>query len=332
MTDWNDLFVRTSLSEQSPVGRVGGFSSPDIIPVGIKPVDPTRFTDKTSYDTFASNEPFQQGQPNYVYVRAKNSAATTPAVGNAYLVLTNPAVVIWPGGDGWTQIQTNNKKDASPLMPSPTNGGVVAVTTDPFVYVPTDTGHRCLVTWLSTKSHPVSGPPPRITSASELVQFLKDNPNYAHHNIDIAASTTGAVTTSKPFSAGTTPFYWRCGLQVTGCKGFTVSFSSATPLPDGKFLSLAPTTVAQDETVAYLLPGVELPANWDTYINYTYETHGLQPEAFDVQFVAYADVPPGHPFYEFATPYDQLFESSDAVATDTRGIALGSIGLMKGKI
>ncbi|MGH8051654.1 MAG: hypothetical protein ACREPB_13430 [Arenimonas sp.] len=330
MSDWNDLFVRTDISERSPVGRVGGLSSPDIIPAGITPTNPSKYTTPESYTGFASNEPFQQGQINYVYVRAKNSAASTDAVGVASLVLTNPAVVIWPGGDGWTQIQTNNKKNTSALQPSPTAGGAIAVTTDPFVYMPTDTGHRCIVTWLSTKSHPVPNPPPRITSTSELVKFLQENPNYAHHNIDIVPSTTGAVSTSKPFSAGTVPFAWRFGLQVTNCKGFTVYFSSGTPLPNGQYLSLAPTTVSQDSTVAYMLPSTDLPANWDTYFNYTYETNNLQPANFDVQFVAYADVGSDSEFWEIAKPYDQFFEDKSLAPIDRRGIALGSIGLMKG--
>lgn len=332
MSDWNDLFVRTDLSERTPDNRVGGLSSPDIIPVGITPKDPSQYTTESSYETFASNEPFQSGQANYIYVRAKNSAASTPAVGQAYLVLTNPAVVLWPGGDGWTQIQTNNHKDASPLQPSPTDGGAISVTTDPFVYVPPDTGHRCLVTWLSTKSHPVKDPPPRITDINALIKFLQEHPNYAHHNIDIAANTTGAVTCSKPFSSGTAPTQWRCGLQVTNCKGFTVSFSSTLLLPDGSTFGLLPTDVSQNSTIAYLTGRTEIPANWDTYMNYTYETHGLQPDNFEVTFVSYVDVGPEHELWDVAKPYEHFGVPAEHAPKDSRGIVVGSVGLMKGSV
>lgn len=331
MSDWNDLFVRTSLEETTPDNRAGGLSSPDVIPVGIVPTDPAKFTSEESYRTFASNEPFQQGQPNYIYVRAKNSAANTPAVGEAYLAMANPAVVIWPGGDGWTRIKTNNQKDASPLQPSPTGGGAIAITTDAFVCVPTETGHRCLVTWLSTKSHPTKGPPPRIDNMNDLVKFLKDNPNYAHHNIDIAASTTGAVTNKKPFSSGTAPALWRLGLQATGCKGFNVSFSSSDKVPGGDFIALGSTTVAQNETIAYLTGAIEIPANWNTYMNYTYETNNLQPEDFEVTFVSYVDVGQDHEFWDFAKPYEHFGVPAELAPQGRRGIALGSIGLMKGK-
>ncbi|MDQ3205442.1 MAG: hypothetical protein M3Q40_02800 [Pseudomonadota bacterium] len=330
MSDWNDLFVRTSLSETSPEGRVGGLSSPDIIPYGIIPVDPSTFTSDDSYKNFVSTVPFQQGQPNYIYVRAKNSSPTTAAKGQAFLVLTNPAVVLWPGGDGWTQILTNNGLAYSSLDPSPTGSGAIAVTTDPFVYKPLDSGHRCLVTWLSTQAHPVPAPPPRITDMNALVKFLIDHPNYAHHNIDIAPDTTGAVTTTKPFNSGTQPFSWRVGLQVTNCKGFDVSFSSSEPLEGGGYITMKPVTVQQDDTIAYLLGPFNLPASWDTQINYTYQTHGLSKDNFSVTLVAYFDVDPTHELWHHAKPYTELGIPAQHAPKDRRGITVGSVAMMKG--
>lgn len=333
-SNWNDLFVRTSLSETGPTGRVGGLSSPDIIPYGIAPTNPASFTSEDSYKNYVSSQGFQQGQPNYIYVRAKNSSPNTPASGYAFLALTDPAVVLWPGGDKWTRIQTNDHKEYSTLQPSPTAGNAVAVTTDPFVYAPPDSGHRCLVTWLSTQSHPVPGPPPEIRDMGTLVQFLKDNPNYAHHNIDIAPSTTGAHTSSKPFSSGTKPFAWICGLQVKNCKGFKVSFSSSTPLPDGTYIVFQPTEVMQDDTVRYMLGPYNLPAGWETYINFTYETNGLDPADFAVTFIAeYAVQEDTHKdLWDYAQPLEGMVDADEKTLAEVRSITVGSIAIMKGSV
>jgi hypothetical protein len=328
MSDWNDLFVRTSLGERSPDGRVG-LSSPDIVRAGVSPMDPFELTREDNYQTYPRSKPFpQRAFPNYLYVRAKNSAANTPAEGRAYLVVTNPALVLWPGSEGWTQVRTINQAEAGTLQPRPINGGSIAVTTDPFVYVPADTGHRCLVTWLSTRSHPLSQLP-QIERMDQLVRFMKDTRNYAYHSIDIA-STDGAVTQSIPFSSGTMSFSLRCGLQVTRCKGFTVSFSSGTPLPGGGYIGLAATDVLQDETVVYLSAAAELPANWDTHFNYTYRTNDLRPVDFEVTLVAYFDVGPEHPFWDFAKPYEHFGVPAGQAPKDRRGIVVGSIGVKAG--
>lgn len=336
-SDWNDLFVRTDLSESSPINRVGALSSPDIIPWGTQPVTPSTFITENSYKTYVSTTGFVSGQPNYIYVRARNSSSTTTAVGEASLVLTNPAVVLWPGGDGWTFIKTNQGRSASTLLIGgnsaiPPNG--IAVTEDPFVYVPSDSGHRCLVTWLSTKSHPVTQPPPRITDAQALVTFLKNNPNYAHHNLDIAPNTTGARTFTAPFSSGTESGTWAFGLRFKNCKGFTLSFSSSAPLPDGSYLKMDSFTVQNDKELTILNEPVKVTPNWNVNINCTVETNNLQPDGWSVEFVAQVIVNGYNDpeLMEFATPlYADFGLDMDAVrALGLRHVPVGSLGLING--
>jgi hypothetical protein len=334
VSNWNDLYVRTDLRETGPDVRYGTFGSPDIIPAGIWPVDPGQYITDDNYRTYASNLSFESGKSNYIYVRAKNSAPTTPAKGQAFLVLTNPAVVLWPGGDGWTQIKTQNQKYASDLLPSPVNPGALAVTQDPFVYTPTDSGHRCLVTWLSTQSHPQPNPPPRIDNAGALVTWLVDHPNYAHHNIDVIANTTGAVTQTKAFSSGTQLASWRFGLEVTNGMGFTVSCSSGikVPPPIDQFIELKPFSIQQNTTVAALTGRFDLPPNWDTFFNYTYEQNGVQPADFAVNFVAYATFLPGHPLHAYGRPFHELGVPRHLAPVDETAFSLGSIGVMKGSV
>src|SRR2546423_778431 len=141
---WNDLFVRTDVTETSPdQGRKGSFGSPDVIPVGTTPVSAEQFTTDVSYGQYYNNS-FYQNTPNYIYVRAKNSSMSLPKSGKANLVLTNPAIVLWPGGDGWTRVTTSSGSNSSDLK----SGGStnvparkIGVTTDPFMYVPEDFRH-----------------------------------------------------------------------------------------------------------------------------------------------------------------------------------------------
>src|SRR6516164_3621091 len=113
--EWNDLFVRTDLSETSPEVRKGGFGSPDIIPAGTEiKIPPSTYTTDTSYGLYYNNS-FVQKSTNYIFVRAKNSSQTLSKSGNAQLVLTNPAIILWPGGDGWTRIRTSKGRNESPL-------------------------------------------------------------------------------------------------------------------------------------------------------------------------------------------------------------------------
>jgi hypothetical protein len=330
---WQDLFVRTDVSETSPDDRKGGLGSPDVIPVGIVPsTNPIDFTKSTSYGTYY-NLPIQAGQPNYIYVRAKNASKSGDNSGQAFLVMSDPAVVLWPGGDKWTRIKTNNGNYYSQLKTSISGGDAIGpeaigVTIDPFTLVPDSSGHRCLVTWLSTKQHKQPDPPPRITDAGTLAQYLRDHPNYAHHNIDIAPNTTGAVTKQQPFSSGTIQEQWTFGIQVENCKGFTVSFSSGTPLPDGTFVKFAPTTVQQNERLTLTVDNIDIPAGWETTFNYTYQQNGLLPPSFSVTFIAYHQPLLGSPLYELADTADELHIAPGYVADDFRGIEVGSIGVM----
>ena len=340
VTDWNDLFVRTDVSETSPVVRVGGLGSPDIIPAGTSPTNPDQYLTEASYRTYY-NLPLQGGQPNYIYVRARNSSSTAPKKGQAFLVMSNPAIVLWPGGDQWTRIKSGKGNYYSPLEPSPTSPNGICVTkSDPFTFVPAESGHRCLVTWLSTQDHPHPDPPPRITTVPELAKFLVDNPNYAHHNIDIVPNSAGSVTQQQPFSSGTIDAEWTFGIRTVNCAGFDVYFTEPTPLPGNTFITLARTTIPQtplNKPFTVTVDNINVPANWDTTFFYTYDQRGLQPANFSVTFVAFYSVAPGHALYEVATPYELFGVPTDRIkkhnsGADFRGIQVGSIGVMHGTV
>lgn len=327
--DWNDLFLRTDTRETGTSPRFGGVGSPDIIPAGTSPVDPSQYTTGESYKAYY-NTNFIQNQANYVYVRAKNSSTSpTPKKGEVHVGLTDPAIVLWPGGDKWTYLKNSSGKEASLI--EGVAGGKIGVTTNAFQYVPTATGHRCLVSWISTPDHPIVGPPPLIRTMEELATFLIDHPNYAHHNIDIAPDTTGAVTTIKPYTQGNQGAKVVFGMRCYNVKGFEVGFSCGKPLKDGSRIELKPTTVAQDDVITYTIDR-NVEADFAADIAITYVTHGLKPAEYSVTFVAYYDTPPGHPLYRFATPYQQMGVPASLKGPDARGIQVGSIGKMKGSV
>jgi hypothetical protein len=324
--EWNDLFLRTDLSETSPAKRVGGLGSPDIIPAGTSPSDPYIYTTPESYARYY-NQPLMQNVPNYIYVRAKNSSSSSPKFGEVGLTMSNPSIVLWPGGDGWTVIKTAEGRDRSPI--TSTAPGKVGVTTDPFVFVPSEFGHRCLASWVSTPDHPIIGLPPKITSMDALAKFLIAHPNYAHHNIDIVQDTTGKVTRVDPYTQGDKGCTVVFGIQTVGCKGFKVSFTCGKQLPDGKFINLNEYTVTTDDSITITIDR-DVPAGFQADIAYTYDQMNLKPEKFSVTFVAYFDVPPTHELYEFALPYEHLGVANAANYGANRGIQVGSIGVMKG--
>jgi hypothetical protein len=333
MTDaWNDLFVRTDVRETSPDVRYGGLASPDIIPVGTKLPDPSTFKTADSYKLYYQ-ESFYQDQPNYIFVRAKNSSTNEPATGTVRLVMCNPAVVLWPGGDNWTVLNTATGSDHCDL--TDVAGGAIGVTGDggpetaPFVIVPKESGHRCLVTWLSTLKHKVPNKPPRIDNIDALVKWLIDNPNYAHHNIDIVADTTGIQTRVNPFTAGNAPAKWVFALTVKKCKGFTVAFSCAKRLESGLYIQLENQTVGTDDPFAYTIDrDVEAGFTADIYCTYNQNNLPL-PDGFEFSFKASASYAPGHPLHKYGQRYHTWEPGVGMVLSPNTKIDVGSIGVVK---
>lgn len=330
---WNDLFVRTDLSETSPEGRKGGLGSPDIIPAGTKPVSPGQYTTDTSYGQYYNNSLYQN-LPNYIYVRAKNSSQTLSKSGKARLVLTDPAIILWPGGDGWTRIKNSKGSYESPLTSagSPDIGpNKIGVTEDPFLYTPSDFGHRCLVTWLDTTDHPDPGPPPKITKMDDLVRFLKEHENYAHHNIDIVADTSGRHTKSKSYTQGPESKTIRFTLTTVNCKGFVIGYNCATPIAPDKYIIFEDTEVNTNDKTGYH-KDFEIPANFQADIVYFFDQKNLRPETFSVTLGAHVVSQPGDAIYELCFPPEHFGFTKASPNDESRFYPVGSVTAMRGTV
>jgi hypothetical protein len=323
---WQDMYVRTALGETSPNDRQGGLGSPDVIANGIQMIQDPKQVLTATYDQYY-NLPLEAGKANYIYVRAKN-ASPIAVKREAYVVMSNPAIVLWPGGAGWTRLKTSNAQTYSSPFGT-VQPGSIGVAEDPFMFSPGagDVGHRCLVTYLSTAEDPHPEPPPRLTTVPEVAKYIIEHPNYAHHNIDITPNTTGALTQSQPFSSGTERATWAFGIQAINAQGFTVSFSSATKFGD-RYVVLEPTTIKQNDKHTITIDDVDVPPNIDTFFNYTYEQNNLQPNEWAITFVAFYQPPAGSELWHRAHTAEQLGVQNKSA--DWRGIQVGTIGLMKG--
>lgn len=329
---WNDLFVRTDLSETSPEDRKGGLGSPDVIPAGKAPVDPAQYTTDTSYGQYYNNSLYQN-VPNYIYVRAKNASQTLPKSGKANLVLTNPAIILWPGGDGWTRITNGQGSYESQLKlagSSDIGPNKIGVTVDSFVYIPPDSGHRCLVTWLDTTDHPHPEPPPKITTVSDLVKFLIANPNYAHHNIDIVPDSTKKVTKEKAYTQQDEAATVRFTLYTVNCKGFVIGYNCPTPIAPGKYINLDGVTVTDNEFNVF--KDFDIPKNFQANIFYFYDPKDLTPPNFSVTFAAHVKTQPGHPIYELCLPHHHFGFPKENENDASRFYPIGSVTAMRGTV
>ncbi|MGR3938294.1 hypothetical protein [Streptomyces sp. BRA346] len=321
-TDWNDLYVRTSLDETGPAQRAGALGSPDIIPVGTSPKPWQDYATEDSYKRYYQ-EAFLEHKPNYVYVRARNSSKMESATGRARLVMCDPAVVLWPGGSDWTPINTSTGSDHCVL--EEIEPGTIGVTQDPFEVVPETSGHRCLVTWLSTAKHSCPDNPGRITEVDKLVAFLKDHPNYAHHNIDVVPDTTGVHTFSRPFTSGDQPAKWVFTLKVTQCKGYEVSFSCGTRLATGQYIRLDPVTVTTNDEIGLTIDR-DVEAGFDSTISYTFDQKNLPLRpGFKVEFKAARALPKSHPLHAYGYRYHTWDREKGLTLSDHTAFDVGSL-------
>jgi hypothetical protein len=327
--DWNDLFVRTDKDERSPAQRRGSLSSPDIIPVGKVPVDPRIFLTEESYGQLYT-QPIYEGATNYIYVRARNSSKTQAKKGKANLAMTNPAVVLWPGADGWTILKAAGSTE-SKLMKNGSDeieAGDICITDVPFELVPEEFGHRCLVAWLDTQAHPVKQPPPKITSMDALVKFLVENPNYAHHNIDIVPASTKRAVLHKPYTQGNIGRSMRFELSAVNCKGFTIGYECPTPIAPGKYIVQEATVVSQSPFSVVL--DFEMPANWQGVVNYYWDTKALTPPGDDsVSFTAYVAPKPGDPIYDLCLSPEHFGFTRASADDPTRYYPVGSVSAVR---
>lgn len=322
--DWNDLFLRSDLRETGPEVRYGGLPSPDIISCGQTPVNPDQFATEESYQQ-CYDAPLRQNLYNYFYIRAKNSSQSSMKNGMAYLVLSNPAIIPWPGNYGWTEIKTCTGQSGSKIMD--VAPGQIGVTREPFLYIPRDSGPRSVISWLSTPEHPLFSMPPRIDTIDQLVRFLIEHPSYSQHNINIMEDSEGWITTIRPYCQGAKESDIVFGIATQNCFQFKAQLSCDVPVKDGKYIQIPEFTVPTNDRYTYPLC-VTVPADFEANIALSFTSTRAFPDPFSISLVTYFKMLPGNPMYESGMTASQLnFDPQVIKDDDARYYPFGSFSV-----
>ncbi|MET3824624.1 MULTISPECIES: hypothetical protein [Sphingomonas] len=275
MAQYTGVLVRQNLQDQGAMPRTGGWTaSPDVFSVGTQPTTNPQATygSTTSYATDPT-QPVVQNAPNYIYLRGKNlgTAATT---GEAQLFYAPQSLFLYPVQWMNNQITTSTGANVSTIASMAPNA--IGVTTDAFRWTPPTTSeHYCLVGFISTADFPFSSqqPPAAVSSMDQLAAWIGSTGGAGWHNVQWATNSA-TFTNTTPYPASSTAATVQLALTCTGLPvGSQVSFSSATPLPDGTYLNLPLTTVPTTGQIGFFIVA-NVPANWSTTISYSYYANG----------------------------------------------------------
>ncbi len=320
MAQYASVLLRQNLSDLGLMPRTGGWTtSPDLIAAGTTPIaNPQTVLSSTASMASDPTQPVVQNAPNYIYLRGTNLGATaTTAEARAFYAPAS--LFLYPVQWLNNAMQTSKGQAVSQIASIAPNG--VGVTTDPFSWVPPTTSeHYCLVGFISTPAVPFASqqPPNAVSSMDDLAAWIGKTGGTGWHNVQWATSSATFSNTTV-YGASTTPANVQLTLTCTGLPvGSQVSFSCATPLPNGQVINMPPTTVSTSDTIGFFLP-VAIPAGWTSTITYTYYANGGTPlQTFALAMSASiikqsnSDV-----FAEYARPAHEVFPNHSQVDAET---------------
>jgi len=198
MSLYDDLFARANIGDEPFIPKKGSLThSPDIQPVGIKPIDdPHDYfigKDGTQYDVDKGTD-ITATLRNYIYVRGASPLSTE---GFVELYFISSSLLLHPSD--WTKNQLKDEKGNTRIpFTAPSNQRMVLST--PFVWDnPVADQHYCLVSRIITKRHP--NPIPTSFAGSDgFYKWLKESPGIGWRNITF-------VNPSLPTNTSTTDLH-----------------------------------------------------------------------------------------------------------------------------
>lgn len=283
MAMYNGILVRQNLSDTGTIPRTGGWTAcPDIIQAGTTPVaDPVGAFATADAWTKEITKAVVKNATNYVYIRGKNLGAEAQD-GVARLFAARQSLFLYPSQ--WLQnpIKTQNDSETTPIASLAPNA--IGVTTDPFIWIPTDTSeHHCLVGFVSTASNPFESqqPPEAVTSLNDLAAWIAKTGGTGWHNVQFTDANAPTFTNKTHYPASSTPARVRFSISCTSCPiGSQVSFSCGSPLPfpDGKttYIQLPIVTVTTTSQIGFFVE-YDVPAGWESDMYYSYYANGMPP-------------------------------------------------------
>ena len=267
MATYDDLYLRNTTQDQGTIPRQGALcSSPDIIPWGLDlQKDPKYFIDHFGEDV---GKPLIANGGNYLYVRSKN-LGTAASTGRVYLYWAQSSLLLYPSQWKNQKMLTSSGQDYVELKD--VGAGQIGVTADAFRWTPAMPGgnfHYCLIGRVSTAKH--DNPIDQTEIIQNFAGWVAKNGGIGWRNISVVNAGSPTLTIESNYDQGSEPGLISFTAKCTGCplEKSWVQFSSATPLPDGKYVFIEKSKITQDGQIF----GVErqVPANWKTtfVINY----------------------------------------------------------------
>lgn len=267
MATYNDLFIRSNLSDTGTIPRQGiQYRSPDIIPYGVAPVaDPTKtFTDNYNQSVAKA---VQINRQNFLYVRAKNLSSGARD-GKVSLYYSPSNILLYPAQWRNNILSTSDGLTETPVSASAAKE--IAVTNNPLTWTPQQPpsgSHYCLVGVVATKENP--NPIPNITAIDNMAAWIAQNGGISQLNVQTTTADTPAFTTETPYDQGEKPYKVKFLIECQNVPvGSWVSFSSGTPTSDGP-IYLAKTEVTSSPSFEAGVT-VDVPANFQTKFSYSW--------------------------------------------------------------
>jgi len=278
MPQYDDILIRKNLDDQGIVPASGGYtSSPDIIPVGMMPInDPQGFAERTW--TQDPGVDLTANAQNYIYMRGKNLAPGAED-GKMALYYTKASLLLYPSLWLKNQLKTSSGNTQAPVKAN--NSGDIVVTHEPFSWIPQliENDHYCMVGMVGTNTHPM--PNPTSETMQDLAKFLLNNPNVGWRNVRIVDNGVDFATSvdyEQGDVGGVMYVFIECAASPDGAE---ISFASGTPLPDSTYVKMdwTPIKGCDPAVKKHFILGAtfNIPAGWQSSITYNYKSHGKNP-------------------------------------------------------
>jgi hypothetical protein len=197
---YSGIYCRPNIDNGGTIPASGTLCTcPDIWISGTQPLAnfQTALATDSSYAT-ASGDGIQQGQPNYIYVRARNGASQ-PLSTQVQLFALPCGVIQWPAKWGQYSIPTDIEYQPPnpPVYISNINNLAAAATgvaQNAFIWSdpetpPPGSDHYCLITWMNNASNPF----PNTFGQLDISNLILNDLGYGWRNVSLQSGSSPTV-------------------------------------------------------------------------------------------------------------------------------------------
>lgn len=327
---YNDVFMRDNLSDIGKAGPQGGAwtHSPDIVPSGTDLIqDPVGYLTENWLKDVGKETVYKQ--QNYFYMRAKNlyNGAREATFEMFYCP---QSLFLYP--ELWVNNQLVTSDGKKQVISGTENYAGIIVPDEPFVYIPEDDTHHCLIGRVSTVDHPNPLPGPgEITNMNQLARYILDHPGMAWRNVQLVKKDIPTLVSSFGFHSGSEGGRILIGINCSNAPlGSSVAFSCGTPFPTGPDKG---TTIELKKTVlsqSNMFLGQEeynVPADFDSEITFTYWAQPPVSEPWKLIFEALLIIDEKHGLAPRAKSLEEHGYNPDAINDGNllKAIVIGSV-------